>query len=1201
VFSRALVRRRARTIVAVLCTTTGLLGLSLAAWSGLAAATPVHIYESSFGSFVNVQGIAVDEALGDVYVYDVGAGEILKYTAAGVPAEFSATKTNAITGVGGAGSGENEIAVDNSSGPARGDIYVAHGTRENVLIFSAAGQQIGELTEEAGKPWGEACGVAVDGSGNVYVGLYGSHVNEYTPTASPVTGANYAGSLSEVNSVCNIAANAAGDVYVDSWSSGPVTRYEASQFNSLEIPAVGQLLDTGGSTLAVDQSDGDVYVNEGSQVTAYDSSGALLNASAGSGDGAISGSRGIAVNEASSKVYVSDGSGSIGIFGEVDVEPPAATIDSPTGVSADQATLRGAVNPQGTEAPSDTEWHFEYSVDGGTTWESTAGEDAGVGTTPISVSAEIDLEPSEDVEARLVAANQAGTITSSPQTFRTLAAVPVASSETPLEIATQEARLRARIDPEGQATTYYFEYGPTTAYGSSAPVPDGEAGSGHIAVSVSAHVAGLAPGTTYHYRVVATNTTGTTDGEDATFTTYPAQQQAGGCANEARREEQNSTYLPDCRAYEMVSPLDKNGTNIDGKGHTSETSPGGERVTYDADAGFGETNGSGIGGYTQYVAQREAGGWVSHGITPTPPQEAFQFISGSVVFRAYSEDLRYGIVEAYALPGVPGAVPKGVNDYRMVTADGSLETVTTPLTASVGAGTMTTALRGVSSGDAGVATFETPANLLPQATGTSEKLYAWNHGELTLAGILPDGSAPAAGSSAAHGTSFNGPMTDADTLSRDGSRIAFLSPGAGGEPQLYLRRDGTSTAWVDESEATTPVAEPKEVAFQGMSRDGHKLLFTTSSKLLDSDPGGAPLGLYMYTDGPSPASESNLTFIARVDPASGPAETVKETVNAISEDGSRVYFYTQSVPGLSEGGTYLWDNGTIHFVAATQTTLSQSSEGSERFVEASADGRELAFDTPEQLTTAPVGSNLGAMYLYDEESETLRCVSCLSTGMTTTSGVEMIPRATPDAFEEVGAIGEPRFISSDGRFVFFATTAALVSRDINGVTDVYEYDSHTGSVSLLSSGTGESGTWFSTSSSSGGDVFAVTKQSLVASDTDPLDDLYDIRIDGGFPQPKPQTGGCVGDECQGTPSAAPSFNTASGFSGLGNTAAKTSGESKPKTLTRAPKLTRAQRLKQALKVCRRKPKRARKRCEAQARKRYGVKKSGKSTSNRARR
>jgi Tol biopolymer transport system component len=1199
VSSRALVRRRARTITAVLCTTTGLLGLSLAAWSGLAAATPVHVYESSFGSFGNVQGIAVDESSGDVYVYDAGTGEVLKYTAAGVPAEFSATNTNAIAGVGGAGGGEGEIAVDNSSGPAKGDIYVAHATSANVLIYNAAGLQVGELTEEAGKPWAEACGVAVDRSGNVYVGLYGSHVNKYTPTANPVTDVDYAGSLSELSGVCNIAANAAGDVYVDIWSAGPVTRYEASQFNSLEIPAVGQRLDAGGSTLAVDQSDGGVYVNEGSQVTAYDSSGGLLNAFAGSGAGAISGSRGIAVNEADSKVYVSNGSGSIGIFGEIEVEPPTATIDSATGVTANQAMLHGTVNPQGTEAPSDTEWHFEYSVDGGTTWKSTVGEDAGVGTSPVAVSVEIaGLEPSEDVETRLVAANAAGTTTSSLQTFTTPASVPVASSETPLEIATQEARLTGRIDPEGQATTYHFEYGPTIAYGTSAPVPDGEAGSGHVAVSVSAHLAGLAPGTTYHYRVVAANATGTTDGEDATFATYPVQQQAGGCANEARREEQNATHLPDCRAYEMVSPIDKNGTNIDGKGQTSEASPDGERVTYDADAGFGETNGSGIGGYTQYIASREAGGWVSHGMTPTPPQEAFQFIAGSVVIRAYSEDLRYGIVEAYALPGVSGAVPKGVNDYRLGTADGSLEAVTTPMTTvPVGATAMTTTLRGVSSGDAGVATFESPVNLLPQATGNSEKLYAWNHGELTLAGILPDGSLPAAGSSAAHGTSFNGPLTDADTLSRDGSRIVFLSPGAGGEPQLYLRRDGTSTAWVDESEATVPVAEPKEVAFQGMTPDGHKILFTTSGKLLDSDPGGAGLGLYMYTDGLSPASESNLTFIGRVEPHFETAETLKETVSAISQDGSRVYFYTESDPSFSEGGIYLWDNGAIHFVAATKTTLLQSSEGAERFVEASADGRELAFDTPEQLTDAPVGPGLGAMYLYDEESGTLRCVSCLSTGTPTTSGVEMIPRATK-GFEEVGATGKPRFISSDGRFVFFATAAPLVSRDVNGVTDVYEYDSDTGNVSLLSSGAGESGTWFSNSGANGDDVFVVTKESLVASDADSLADLYDIRVGGGFPQPKPQTGGCDGDECQGTPAAVPSFNTASGFSGLGNTAAKAGNGSKPNTVTGAPKLTRAQKLKQALKTCKRKSKRVRKRCEAQARKRYGAKKARRSTSNR---
>jgi hypothetical protein len=1182
VFSRALVRRRARTIVAVLCATTGLFGLSLTAWSGLAAATPVHIYESSFGSFGNVQGIAVDESSGDVYVYDAGTGEVLKYTATGTPAEFSATTTNAIAGVGGAGGGEGEIAVDNSSGPAKGDIYVAHGSSANVLIYSAAGQQIGELTEESGKPWGEACGVAVDRSGNVYVGLYGSHVNEYTPTANPVTDLSYAGSLSEVNGVCNIAANAAGDVYVDTWSAGPVTRYEATQFNSLEIPAVGQLLDAGGSTLAVDQSDGDVYVNEGSQVTAYDSSGGLLNAFAGSGAGAIGGSQGVAVSEASGKVYVSDGSGHIEIFGEVDVEPPLVTVGSPTGVTSRQATLNGTVNPQGTEAPSSTEWHFEYSLDGGSSWESTAVQDAGAGTSPVPVSAQITgLHSAEEVQDRLVATNQAGgTTTSTIQTFTTAAfGPPQASTDAATDVATQEARLGARINPEGQATTYHFEYGTTIAYGADAPVPDGEIDSGRVVVPASAHIASLTPGTTYHYRIVATNATGTTDGEDGTFTTYPAQQQGGECPNEARREEQNSTYLPECRAYEMVSPLDKNGADIEARGQQTVSSSDGERVAYAALAGFAGTTGTGTLGYAQYVASREGTHWSTRGVTPTPAREAFQFTAGATTVVAFSQDLSHALVEAYHLPAASDDIANGINYYSEDVATGALETVTTPLSAPLGAFAATIGMWGTlaaSAPDLGVVTVETEADLLPETTGSGEKLYAWENGKLTVAGVLPDGTLPPGGSASPKSQGkFQGSASEGSIADQDGSRIPFVSP-ANGEHQLYLRRDGTSTVWVSQSEASVPVAEPREVRFQAISADGRRILFTTKDSLLDGDPGG----LYMYTDSPSPATESNLTFIA-------PTTSREQVVSGISENAERVYFYTQEQPGIPQTGTYLWDEGTLHFVTPYNTVANSFEQSWGR--ETSADGRQFAYMTK--------AGEEGGLFVYDEETESLRCASCLPGGGGG-SGARVIPEEKSEAFNGLSIYSRPRFITADGRHVFFSTKEALVPSDTNGVEDVYEYDVQSGAVSLLSSGTGESPAWLGAVSASGNDVFILTRQSLVRGDTDTLRDLYDVRVDGGFPEPPPQTGPCVGDECQGTPSAAPSFNTASGFSGLGNTVAKASGESKPKRTTPASKLTRAQRLKQALKACKRKPKGARKRCEAQARKKYRARKARRGTPNR---
>jgi hypothetical protein len=84
------------------------------------------------------------------------------------------------------------------------------------------------------------------------------------------------------------------------------------------------------------------------------------------------------------------------------------------------------------------------------------------------------------------------------------------------------ATLGGTVNPNGAATTYHFEYGPTTFYGGNVPIPDGSAGSGSAVVSATANAAGLTASTLYHFRLVATNSAGTTNGADATFTTTAA-------------------------------------------------------------------------------------------------------------------------------------------------------------------------------------------------------------------------------------------------------------------------------------------------------------------------------------------------------------------------------------------------------------------------------------------------------------------------------------------------------------------------------------------------------------------------------------------------------------------------------------------------------------------------------------------------------
>ncbi len=148
---------------------------ALALTASPAFAVETHPYSGiSFGpegpagsaSFASVQGVAVDQASGDVYVHDAGEGKIYKFDAGGEPLKFSALPGNAIEGVGAAAAGgaENELAIApaGSPGGTAGDIYLAKNSA--VLVYAPSGEKLAELTrQEIG---GETCGVAVNPAGH---------------------------------------------------------------------------------------------------------------------------------------------------------------------------------------------------------------------------------------------------------------------------------------------------------------------------------------------------------------------------------------------------------------------------------------------------------------------------------------------------------------------------------------------------------------------------------------------------------------------------------------------------------------------------------------------------------------------------------------------------------------------------------------------------------------------------------------------------------------------------------------------------------------------------------------------------------------------------------------------------------------------------------------------------------------------------
>jgi len=191
---------------------------------------------------------------------------------------------------------------------------------------------------------------------------------------------------------------------------------------------------------------------------------------------------------------------------------PAAVTGDASAVTPTSATLNGTVDPSGRP----TTWYFEYGTSTSYGTKTTA-RDAGSGAGAIGVAAPVTgLRIGRTYHFRLVATSDAGTSRGSDHTFVTSAA-PTVTTKPASNVKDTTAILHGSVNPNGQATTVYFEYGTSTSYG--AKTPAASAGSGTSSRSVSATLTGLTEGATYHFRLVATNGAGTATGTDQTFAT----------------------------------------------------------------------------------------------------------------------------------------------------------------------------------------------------------------------------------------------------------------------------------------------------------------------------------------------------------------------------------------------------------------------------------------------------------------------------------------------------------------------------------------------------------------------------------------------------------------------------------------------------------------------------------------------------------
>ena len=523
-------------------------------------------------------GIAVGHATGQAEVYVGHPGAVAVFDEAGTR---QADWTGADTPSGSLG-GEIDVAVDSSTSLAdwaAGDVYVADPGNKVVDVFkpkpTGGEEYVAQITEtEPGSPFSGPAQIAVDNSnsnGDIYVADGASVVDVFEPT----TPGNYT-FLRQISAT----------------PSGPLESI---------------------TDLAADGGNGDIYVRQGGferagVVFQFNSAGNYVGHLASTPTVSLGNGGGIAVDPATHHLYLgsyvlgSGAPGAIDVFGPNLVVPDVTTepVSNPKPTSA---TLKGTVDAD-SSGQATCQFAWGTSPEFGHVVPCTA--PVPDGNSPVPVEVDLELQPDTTYFYRLQAENANGLNEGEPaQTQEFTTPGPGFHSTSVSAVSADSATLEATIDPNNAPTTYYFQYGTDTGYGTEVPAPPGTAiGSGEGDVEVSQHFQGLLPSTAYHYRVLALSELSpgqfeTFDGPDRTFTTQPP---AAG------------PTPPDGRAWELVSPPDKHGTLIERiLEQVVQASTSGEAMTYVA-LGPTEAEPQGNGNGVQILSTRGPAGWSSHDI-----------------------------------------------------------------------------------------------------------------------------------------------------------------------------------------------------------------------------------------------------------------------------------------------------------------------------------------------------------------------------------------------------------------------------------------------------------------------------------------------------------------------------------------------------------------------------------------------------------
>jgi hypothetical protein len=609
----------------------------------------------------------------------------------------------------------------------------------------------------------------------------------------------------------------------------------------------------------------------------------------------------------------------------------------------------------------------------------------------------------------------------------------------------------------------------------------------------------------------------------------PAMASAGSCSNEPVRAEQGSERLPDCRAFELVTPEVKGDISTIAAAYGF---PDGSHVYFRS---ILPVPGARNGGVENALSTRAPSGWVTTPLAPPAGKgEPFSFTSpvggNANSETAITDNFSAAFIDS-AFETDPLDEDRTVDVYRMDIATGEWS-----LAAAPDSGTLTPGINPTGTYIAGISEdgshvlFQTQGKL-PTAPGTpvdthteEDQLYDRTGGHTYLVGVLPNGSVMAC-AELGDGTidASGGSTLVYGAVSPDGSNVVFtpgvlgLTSGCG--EGVYLRENNTTTVQL------------AGASYAGRSADGSKIFTEGGSFFTDV---GVANGVYEY------------------DVASGRTTTVSPEgwFVASSAEGSRVYYWIKEG---ANAGLYLWEDGASKLIPGAGAGFASAARenGDElhkpNVAVATPDGARLLFlDTADLTGYESFGTS--EAYVYDATSGAITCVSCNPTGTPPLGSTNLLDEYHQFQNTEIPAYSEGE-ISPDGSRVFFETTDAVVPQDTNGLRDVYEWED--GRVYLISSGQGTNGTFFSGASRNGDDVFMTTTDHLAPQDIENSVQIYDARVGGGFHY-EPFSSGCASGECQGPQTPAPSFGAPASatFVGLGNPVGAPSepaAKAKPKT------------------------------------------------------